>query len=73
MGMTTAIVNRNPVVSHCAVVAVMFRSTIRVGSATLMIVSLRIMTNAAMTRMPIRSLLPGASSSSGADSDMWSV
>lgn len=42
-------VSRKPLVSHCAVRATMSRSTINTGSATLMIVSLRIMTNAENT------------------------
>ena len=49
IGMTTAIVSRKPLVSHCAVPMVTPRSAISAGSATLMIVSLRIMTNAEPT------------------------
>jgi hypothetical protein len=51
--MTTAIVSRNPLVSHCAVPTVIRRSAISAGRATLMIVSLRIMTNAEPTNKPI--------------------
>ncbi len=49
IGITTAMVSRKPLVSHCAVRAVMSRSEISTGSATLMIVSLRIMTKAEKT------------------------
>src|SRR5699024_10378397 len=59
-GMTTAIVNMNAVVSHCAVAAVTSNSTIRSGSATDMMVSLRITTNAAATSSAIsRMVAPG--------------
>lgn len=60
--MTTAMVSMNPVVNHCAVVAVMERSVIRRGSATLMIVSLRIITKEDTTRMPMSRPAPGGSS-----------
>jgi hypothetical protein len=49
--MTTAMVSMNAVVSHCTVRAEISRSTISRGSATLMIVSLRITTNAATSRI----------------------
>ena len=49
MGMTTAMVNKKPLVNHWAVRAAMSRSTISTGNATLMIVSLRIMTKAENT------------------------
>ncbi|GKY87219.1 hypothetical protein STA1M1_10880 [Sinisalibacter aestuarii] len=42
IGITTAMVSRKAVVSHCAAFAVICRSTISRGSATLMIVSFRI-------------------------------
>ena len=53
IGMTTAMVSMNAVVSHCTVRALISRSTIRRGSATLMIVSLRITTNVATSNMPM--------------------
>ena len=49
-GMTTAIVSRKPVVTHWARPAVMARSSLMTGMATLMIVSLRIAMNAAANR-----------------------
>jgi hypothetical protein len=55
-GITTAIVSRNAVASHCPVVGWMRRSSIRRGSATFMIVSLRITTNADTSRMVMTSL-----------------
>ena len=45
--MTTAMVNKNAVVSHCTVWALISSSFISRGSATPMIVSLRITTKAA--------------------------
>ena len=51
-------VSRNPLVNHCAVGALMSRSTISVGSATLRIVSLRITTKVATSRRLINSTLP---------------
>ena len=59
IGMTTAIVSMNAVVSHCAATAVMPRSPMRCGIATPIVVSLRIATNAAasssqMTRLSSR-------------------
>ena len=45
IGMTTAIVSRNAVVSHCAALAVTPRLAMRRGIATPMIVSFRITTN----------------------------
>ena len=44
--MTTDIVSRNPAVSHCPTLAETCRSAISTGSATLMIVSFRMTTNA---------------------------
>ena len=49
-GMTTAIVSRNAVVTHWARAAVMSRSALMTGMATLITVSLRIATNAAARR-----------------------
>lgn len=63
IGMTTAIVSRNPLVSHCAVAGVTRRSAIRAGSATLMIVSFRIITNAEPTSSPMISRAPAGSRS----------
>jgi hypothetical protein len=51
VGMTTAMVSMNAVVSHCTVRAEISRSTINRGSATLMIVSFKITTNAATSRI----------------------
>ena len=53
VGMTTAMVSMNAVVSHCPVRALTPRSTINRGSATPMIVSFRITTNAATSRVPM--------------------
>ena len=53
VGMTTAMVSMNAVESHCAVFASIDRSIISVGSATLMMVSLRITTNVATSSVPI--------------------
>jgi hypothetical protein len=65
-GITTAMVSMKPVVSHCAVAVVMSRSAMRLGSATLMIVSLRITTKAATTSRPMTRPAPcGRRSSSG--------
>ena len=47
VGMTTAIVSMNAVVSHCASTAVIPRSPMRWGIATPIVVSLRIATKAA--------------------------
>jgi hypothetical protein len=55
IGMTTAIVSRKPVVSHCPVAALMSRSSMSRGRATPMIVSLRITTNAETSSSPITS------------------
>ncbi len=60
IGMTTAIVNRNPLVNHCTVVVVTPNSTVRSRSATLRIVSLRIMTNAEVTNTAINALFRAA-------------
>ena len=49
-GMTTAMVSRKAVVTHCANAAVMPRSFLITGMATLMTVSLRIAMNAAARR-----------------------
>ena len=63
IGMTTAIVSMNAVVSHCAATAVMPRSVMRWGMATPIVVSLRIATKAAarrsqMTRLPSAETVP---------------
>ena len=57
IGMTTAMVSMNPVVSHCAVVSDRSRSSMIGGSATDRMVSLRITTNALIRRstMTLRS------------------
>ena len=52
IGMTTAIVSMNAVVSHCAASAVMPRSMMRCGIATPIVVSLRIATKAAAEQQP---------------------
>ena len=61
MGITTAMVSMNAVVSHWAAPAVMSRSFIRCGSATPMMVSLRITTNAETSSSEMTSLVPAAS------------
>ena len=72
MGMITAIVSMNAVVSHCAATAVIPKSSIRWGIATPIVVSLRIATNAAasrsqMTRDSSRVIVvPGAGAATGA-------
>jgi hypothetical protein len=73
--MSTAIVSRNPLVSHCAVPTVTPRSAMSAGSATLMIVSLRIMTNAEPTSSQITSEAPsgGGGSVVGASPGVGSV
>ena len=55
IGITTAIVSMKLVVSHCATSAEIPKSTISTGSATASVVSLRITTNAAATRIPMSS------------------
>ena len=75
-------VSRKPVVNHCAVAALMLRSIMSVGKATLMIVSLRMTTKVEMIRMPMtrrfraaiwsavdRSSGTGADAVSGIDED----
>ena len=59
VGMTTAMVSMKAVVSHCTVPAVRSRSTISTGSATPMIVSLRMTTKVATSSvaMTLRSRL----------------
>src|SRR5690606_11526236 len=74
VGMTTAMVRRKPLVSHCAVVVETPRSMVRARSATLRIVSLRIMTNAETTRTAInRAVRGGVGSRSGAVVAMLAV
>src|SRR5690606_28787005 len=63
--MTTAMVSMNAVVSHWAVAAPTSNSTISFGSATLMIVSLRMTTNAAPTRTAISRPARGAAAACG--------
>ena len=62
VGITTAMVSMNAVVSHCPVRALTSRSAISRGSATPMIVSFRITTKAATSRVPMmvrsRALIP---------------
>ena len=57
-GMTTAMVSMKAVVSHCAVAAPTENSSISSGSATDMIVSLRMTTKAAATSSPISRAAP---------------
>ena len=57
VGMTTAMVSRNPVATHWAVRALIPRSSISTGSATDMIVSFKITTNAEHNSRPMTSLL----------------
>src|SRR5687768_6782463 len=80
MGMTTAIVSRKPLVSHCAVLTVTRRSAISAGSATLMIVPLRIMTNAEPTSSAITGdapsgavLRPAGSGGPAGSASWWPV
>src|SRR5699024_1993550 len=54
--MTTAIVTRNPLISHCTVVAVTSMATAKWGSAIETIVSFRIITNAVTTMTPMISI-----------------
>ena len=63
MGMTTAMVSMNAVVSHCAVAAPTENSSISSGSATDMMVSFRMTTNAAATSRPISLPVPAGRSS----------
>src|SRR5699024_8945889 len=56
--MTTAIVTRNPLISHCTVVAVTSMATARWGRAMETIVSFRIITNAVTTMTPMISIGP---------------
>ena len=60
IGMTTAMVSRNAVVSHCARPAVTPRSSMRRGIATLMIVSLRKTTKVDTSNRPMTSRLRAA-------------
>src|SRR5699024_2273961 len=53
VGMTTAIVTRKPLISHCTVVVSTSISSARCGSAMDTIVSFRIITNAATTITPM--------------------
>ncbi len=57
IGMTTAIVSRNAVVSHCPVAGSMPRSAMMSGSATFITVSLRNTTNAETSSRPITTVL----------------
>src|SRR6478609_5610295 len=59
MGMTTAIVSMNAVVSHCAWRALIPRSLMRCGIATPIVVSFRIATNAAARRSQMTRLSSG--------------
>ena len=65
IGMTTDIVSRNPAVSHCPTLAETCRSAISTGSATLMIVSFRMTTNADTSSTVITVRDRGSSRSSG--------
>ena len=53
VGMTTAIVSMNAVVTHWTVASVILNSSMSRGKATDIIVSLRMTTNAATERIPI--------------------
>ncbi len=68
IGITTAMVNRNAVVSHWAAPAVTLRSSIRLGMATLMMVSLRNTTKVDTSSRAITSRLRLATSGSRAGS-----
>src|SRR5699024_3844596 len=67
VGMTTDMVSMNAVVSHWAVAALTVNSFISRGMATLITVSLRIMTNEATSRTPMTTFTCGVmvSSASG--------
>src|SRR5690625_224926 len=60
IGMTTAIVSRKAVDSHCTVHALTPSSTIRLGRATFMMVSFRMTTKAAISSTMIMRRSPGA-------------
>jgi hypothetical protein len=53
IGMTTDMVSRNPAVSHCPTLASICSSCSSTGSATAMVVSLRIATKAETSSTPI--------------------
>ena len=76
MGMMTAIVSMNAVVSHCAARSVTWKSAMILVSATFIVVSLRITTKAAMSRIVMIDRSAWSSRSGGeADGDVsaWSV
>src|SRR5690625_5046906 len=64
--MTTAIVTRNPLISHCTVVAVTSMATAKCGRAMETIVSFRIITNAVTTMTPMVSIGLAARTGEGA-------
>ena len=71
-------VSMNAEVNHCAALALISRSTMRWGMATLMMVSLRITTKAETSNRPMTSLLRAVLSGSpkgawGADAPFTSV
>jgi hypothetical protein len=66
IGMTTAIVSRNAVVTHCAAAAVTPRLSMSGGIATLMIVSFRITTKAETSSKLMTSRLRRAVSAAAA-------
>ncbi len=67
VGMTTAMVSMKPVESHCAVTAVIDRSSISTGSATESSVSLRIMTKAETTSTAMIGVTRVVAAGSGAE------
>src|SRR5690625_253454 len=67
MGMTTAIVSRKTLVTHCTVDIGRARFSLRVFSATASTVSLRNIVKAASTRMPIVSPARGGRPALGED------
>jgi hypothetical protein len=66
IGMTTAIVSKNAVVTHCAAAAVTPKLCMRGGIATLMIVSFKITTNAETSKSLMTRLLRTACSAPAA-------
>jgi hypothetical protein len=70
VGMTTAIVSRNPLISHCAVVVWEMKVDGQVAQRDARIVSLRIMTKAETTSIPITRVACGLPTS-GRTRRLW--
>src|SRR5699024_3247217 len=71
VGITTAMVSINAVVSHCACTAVMPRSSMRCGIATPIVVSFNIATNAAPSMSQIARDSSGESCVRAVPGDGW--